>query len=65
MTLRTNQRARARRGLKRTRRGAIMLEYVVLLTCVVLPCLAGAVLCYVNVHSWYLRFVDRVSAPNP
>lgn len=54
--------ARARR---RRSRGVTLLEYVMLLTFVVVPSIGAAIAGYDALYGWYVRFVRDVSQSSP
>jgi len=50
---------------RRRRRGVTLVEYIALLTLVVLPSTAAAIKCFVSVSAWYSSFVRDVSQSTP
>lgn len=57
---------RARQIRQRRRaRGATLVEYIALLTLVVVPCIAAAVKCFSHATVWYSSFVRDVSQSTP
>jgi hypothetical protein len=50
---------------RRHQRGATTIEYIAILSFVVLPGVSAAVACFVQIVFWYARFVSAVSQPAP
>jgi hypothetical protein len=50
---------------RRGERGVTMVEYIAILSFVVLPGISAAVACFVQVVFWFARFVSAVSQPGP
>lgn len=59
------QRLLVRRRQRRRIRGATMVEYILILTIVVIPSVAGAIACIAGAYAWYVRFEIGVSQPYP
>ena len=61
----TRSQSVTRARVRRRARGVTLLEYVVLVSFVVVPCIVATVACFVQLALWYTRFVDTVSLPTP